>query len=131
VICLELQGNPAVVLIQRGRAPAKGTWSLPGGRVELGESLRDALAREVREETGLAVSVGSLIEPIEIIGDGHHFVILDYVATLAGPLEDLRAGDDAADVRVVEVEDLARYGVTPAVERVVRAAIAKTPLTTS
>lgn len=122
VIRLEKQGKPAVVLIQRAHPPAQGTWSLPGGRVVSGELLEAALVREIREETGLAITVERLIEVIEIVGESHHYVILDYAASLVGSLEDLRAGDDAADARVVPLDELASYGVTAAVDRVVRAA---------
>ena len=120
--------EPRVVLIQRGRPPMQGTWTLPGGRVERGEGLHDALRREVREETGLEVEVGALIEVIELRdpGGAHHFVILDYVAR---PLDarvaeaSLRAGDDAADARWVALDDLAQYGVTDAVQRVIGRAV--------
>ncbi|MGZ3473089.1 MAG: NUDIX hydrolase [Polyangiales bacterium] len=122
VIRLEKQGKPAVVLIQRAHPPAQGTWSLPGGRVVGGERLEAALVREIVEETGLSIAVDRLIEVIEVIGESHHYVILDYAASLVGSLADLRAGDDAADARVVLVDELASYGVTEAVDRVVRAA---------
>jgi ADP-ribose pyrophosphatase YjhB (NUDIX family) len=122
VIRLEKQGKPAVVLIQRAHPPAKGSWSLPGGRVVSGELLEAALVREIREETGLSIAVERLIEVIEIVGDSHHYVILDYAASLVGPITALRAGDDAADARIVALDELASYGVTEAVERVARAA---------
>lgn len=110
------------VLIQRGTPPNKGSWSLPGGRVSAGEALSAALAREVLEETGLVVDVGELIEVIELIGDDHHYVVLDYVARVVSGT--LRAGDDAADARVVHIDELASYGVTELVDRVVRRALA-------
>jgi acetyl-CoA carboxylase carboxyl transferase subunit beta len=122
VIRLEKQGKPAVVLIQRANPPAAGTWSLPGGRVVSGERLEAALVREILEETGLSIAVDRLIEVIEILGERHHYVILDYAASLIGPIAALRAGDDAADARIVALDELASYGVTEAVERVVRAA---------
>ena len=117
--------DPAhIVLIRRGRPPGLGTWTLPGGRVSRGEALSAAARREVLEETGLDVEIVSLIEVIELIGDDHHFVVHDYLARLCGPIEALRAGDDADDARVVAVEDLEQYAVTELVKRVVTRALA-------
>lgn len=110
-----------VVLIQRAHDPGKGSWSLPGGRVVPGERLVDALVREIREETSLDVAVERLVEVVEILGERHHYVVLDYRArVLSG---ELRAGDDAADARWVDVADLPSFGVTDAVLRVVRSAL--------
>lgn len=103
-----------VLLIERGRPPGVGLWSVPGGRVELGESLAAAVAREVVEETGLTVEVGPLVEVVERVtpGDGgtFHYVILDYLAWSAGghPL----AADDARAARFVDVDELARLPLT-------------------
>ena len=116
--------DPAsVVLIRRGNPPNAGLWSLPGGRVERGELLSAAAQREVREETGLEVEIGSLIEVVELIGEEHHYVVHDYVARPRGPLSELRAGDDAMEVRIVPVAELASYGVTELVMKVVRSAL--------
>jgi acetyl-CoA carboxylase carboxyl transferase subunit beta len=85
-----------LLLVRRGRGPAAGEWSVPGGRVEPGESLHAAVVREVLEETGLEVVVDRFLGWVERIGAEHHFVILDFAVTvLAG---DLVAGDDAAEV---------------------------------
>ena len=106
----------ALLLIKRDREPARGQWSLPGGRVEIGETLREALVREVREETGVEVDVDGLIGVAERIvrdDDGaieYHYVILDYVCTARSTI--LKAGDDAADARWVPVGELADLHLT-------------------
>lgn len=109
-----------VVLIQRAKPPNAGSWTLPGGKVNRGEGLVDAVRREVLEETGLEVEVGPLVEVVELVSESWHYVVLDYVARRTGG--ELRAGDDAADARYVPVTELDRYGVTEAVVRVVKAA---------
>lgn len=95
-----------LLVVQRGRAPAKGRWSLPGGRVESGERAADAAAREVREETGLHVEVTGFLGFVEHIFEDHHIVILDFLAVVVGGR--LTAGDDADQAAWVtrrELED--------------------------
>ncbi|HEY4117022.1 MAG TPA: NUDIX domain-containing protein [Byssovorax sp.] len=122
VIERDAAGELCVLLIQRGNPPRKGSWSIPGGRLEAGESIVAAVARELLEETGLVVRVGALIEVVEVLEAPHHFVVLDYAcARISG---DVRAGDDAADAAFVRVDDLAAYRVTEAVLRIARRAAA-------
>ena len=99
-----------LLMVRRGRPPGLGLWSLPGGRVERGETLAEAVVREVAEETGLACACGPLIGWVERMGDDHHFVILDFEAI---PLEsgEPRAGDDAAEVAWVPLADVAELDV--------------------
>ena len=105
-----------VLLVKRGHEPLKGEWSLPGGRVELGETLEEALAREVREETGLLVEVGPVVEVFDRVRrapDGrvdHHFVIIDYLCRVRGGR--LACASDADDARWVPLVELAAYRLT-------------------
>lgn len=108
-----------VLLIQRARPPSVGRWTLPGGRVQRGESLEAALRREVMEETSIAITVGALVEVIEIVDAQFHYVIMDYWAVPVGDPHPPRAGDDAADARWVALSDLAKYETTQAVQRVI------------
>ncbi len=90
-----------VVLVKRGSPPLQGHWSLPGGVVELGETLRAAAEREAREETGLIVKAGEVLEVLDRIIPGennapqYHYVLIDFLCTVEGG--ELRAGGDAAD----------------------------------
>jgi ADP-ribose pyrophosphatase YjhB (NUDIX family) len=97
-----------VLLVRRGKEPAMGQWSLPGGVLELGESLAEGLIREVREETGLTVEPVELVELLDRIhreGERvrYHYVIADYLCRVAGG--ELKAASDAAAVRWVERAD--------------------------
>lgn len=106
-----------VLLVRRAFPPRQGEWSLPGGRLELGESLADGVRREVREETGLEIEVGPVVEVFDRVhrddagGIRYHFVVVDFLCRPAGGA--LRAGDDAADVRWVARHEVAALGVNP------------------
>lgn len=110
--------NGALLMVKRGREPALGLWTLPGGRVEYGERLEAALAREVREETGLLVEVGWLLGIHEVI-DERHFVILDYEAE-APDGQDPVAGDDVTEARWVPLAEVEKLDVTPDLLEVLR-----------
>jgi 8-oxo-dGTP diphosphatase len=96
-----------LLLIRRGRGPAAGEWSVPGGRVERGELLAEAVVRELAEETGLEGVCGALIGWVERVATDHHFVILDFAVSLLDPLAQPIAGDDAAEVAWVPLPDVA------------------------
>ena len=99
-----------VLLIRRGTAPLLGEWSLPGGVLECGETLREAVVREAREETGLVVETDEMLGVYErlIRGDAgrvrYHYVLIDFLCRPVGG--DLKAGSDAADVRWFTREEL-------------------------
>ena len=112
------------LIIKRGHEPRKGEWSLPGGRVELGESLVDAVRREIKEETGLDVQPGPIIETFDRIhrdDEGrikYHFVILDYLCL--APAGKAVAGSDAEDVAWVTEGEIEGYGINPHAAAVLR-----------
>ena len=95
-----------LLLVRRGRGPAAGEWSVPGGRVEAGETLAEAVLREVAEETGLDGVCDELIGWVERISDEHHFVILDFRVSVLGPAEPV-AGSDAAEAAWVPLSEVA------------------------
>jgi len=100
-----------LLLIKRGHEPGAGLWSLPGGRIEPGETNTEALVREMREETGLVVEVGPLIGAVRRPArHGDVLDIRDYAATVIGGT--LTPGDDAADARWVDVTDLYSLPIT-------------------
>ena len=125
------------LLIRRGSEPLLGQWSIPGGTLELGETLVEGTARELMEETGLAVRVLDLIEIFERINFGRgadetwttveerrrprfHFVIADYLCQrISG---EARAGGDVTDVAWARENELDRFALTPTATRVIRKA---------
>jgi mutator protein MutT len=108
----------AVLLERRGQPPAQGSWSLPGGLVDVGETLEQAVAREVREECSVEVTVSELLgvfEPIVRDDDGrirYHYVVVDYLAFYSGG--EVTIGDDAAELRWVRIDELHEYPLLPA-----------------
>ena len=116
-----------VLLVQRGTEPAKGQWSIPGGLIDVGESVREAVAREVREETGLIVEPLELVELLDRIhrdGDRvrYHYVIADYLCRVVGGT--LLAASDADAVRWVERAEWSSHSVLriePITARVIEA----------
>ena len=116
------------LIIRRGHEPRKGEWSLPGGLVELGERLIDAVRREISEETGLDVEVGPMVETFDRVHrdpEGRvrfHFVIVDYLCVARSGAA--VAGSDAEAVAWVTSEELDAYGVNPHAAAVIRKGLA-------
>jgi mutator protein MutT len=117
-----------ILLVERGREPLKGYWSLPGGVLDVGETLEQGVIREVREETGLEVKPVRILEIFErIMRDEHgapeyHYVLIDYLCRVTGG--ELQAADDASRVAWVPRPKLADYRITngtlPVIEKVFR-----------
>lgn len=127
------------LLIRRGSEPLKGEWSIPGGMLEVGETLSDGVVRELLEETGLCVRVLELVEVFERIFPGepqreaktkdeaperplYHFVIVDYLCEVIEG--DPRAGSDVTDLAFASEDELDRFNLTPTATRVVKRAFA-------
>jgi 8-oxo-dGTP diphosphatase len=116
-----------VLIVKRKYEPLAGQWSLPGGGVELGETLEDSIVREMLEETGLDIEVGPVIEVFDRItrdDDGtvrYHFVLVDYLCWPVGG--ELRASSDVADARFVDPADLPQYKLTAKANDVIARAL--------
>jgi mutator protein MutT len=117
-----------VLLVERGHDPLKGVWSVPGGVVEVGEYLKDAVRREVREETGLEVEPVSIVEVFErIMPDAsgrteYHYVLVDYLCRVTGGR--LHAESDVSDARWVPRAELGSYRITEGTLDVIERALA-------
>ncbi len=97
-----------LLLVRRGHGPAAGEWAIPGGRVEPGETLAEAVVRELAEETGLEGVCGAFVGWAEIIGDDGHFVVLDFAVTVLDARTPV-ASSDAAEAAWVPVGDVAGH----------------------
>jgi len=127
---------PGVILVKRRFEPLAGQWSLPGGTLEVGETLTAGIAREVAEETGLTIDVGPIVEVFDrIFFDGvgeagrdqparvkYHFVLIDYVCRPTGG--QLRAGSDVGEVTIAAPDALARFALTAKTLDVIHKALA-------
>ncbi len=117
-----------VVLVRRAAEPMAGQWSIPGGLLELGETMRAGAVREAREETGLQVEAGEVLEVLDrIVPDGHgkpryHYVLIDFLCRRVEG--ELRAGGDAAEARWAKESELQSLGVAEAAVRVIRKGLA-------
>lgn len=116
-----------VLIVKRKYDPLAGQWSLPGGGVELGETLEESIVREMLEETGLDIEVGPVIEVFDRItrdddgGVKYHFVLVDYLCWPVGG--ELRASSDVADARFVDPSELPHYNLTKKANEVIARAL--------
>lgn len=114
-----------VLLIQRGKEPGRGMWGLPGGAIELGETIRAAAVREVREECGIEIALGEVIDAVDILWRDdagraqYHYVVVDFLAQYVSG--ELRADSDVMDARWIAPRELNTY----ALPEMTRAVIAK------
>lgn len=113
-----------VVIVRRGHEPLKGEWSIPGGVLEIGETLRAGAAREALEETGLVIEAGEVLEVLDrIVRDAQgrvqfHYVLVDFLCRPLGG--ELRAGGDAEDVRWLSGEELEDFVIADSAAAVLR-----------
>ena len=113
-----------VVVVRRGHEPLKGEWSIPGGVLEIGETLRAGAAREALEETGLAVEAREVLEVLDrIVRDGEgriqfHYVLIDFLCRRTGG--ELRAGGDAEEARWISAGELDSFSIADSAAAVLR-----------
>ena len=111
-----------ILLVKRGKEPNKGKWTVPGGVVELGETLREAVKREVKEECSIDIEVGEVAEALESIERDeqgrarYHFIIIDFKASYRGG--EIKAASDAEECRWVSPEEIGELEVTPGLIKV-------------
>ena len=117
----------AVLVIQRGNPPGRGAWGIPGGAVELGETWREAAQREVREECGIEIALGDVIDAVDMIfrdDDGrvqYHYTLVDFVADYVSG--DLRAATDVLDARWLPLSEVSTFELPEMTRKVIAKAI--------
>ena len=117
----------SVLLVKRNKEPSKGMWSIPGGLVEIGETVKDALRREVKEECGVEIEPTELFEVVDAVNRDDkgvarfHYVIVDFLSEWRGG--DLSAGSDVADARWTPLNDLQKLNVTDSARTVINKAV--------
>ncbi len=115
-----LDGHGSVLLIRRDKAPARGQWSIPGGCQEPGETLVETAAREVKEETGIDVTVGPIVAVAERINEGFHYVIIDFLATALNPLSAIpMPATDVSEAVWVKLSDLDDYDLVEGLSKII------------
>lgn len=115
--------GPRVLVVQRGTPPLAGIWTFPGGKVRGGETIAEAVEREVLEETGLRVVAGPLVEIVEIVREGYHYVIHDHLCALLDPNQVPKGSSDASAARFVTPSELSTLGTTEETRRVLARAL--------
>lgn len=121
-----VEENSKILMVKRRYEPGKGLWSIPGGLVELGETVRDAAKREVKEETGIDVEIERLLGVLDdIVYDErgrvcYHYVLIDFFGHPTGG--DLGAATDAGEVRWISLQDMDKYHTTKTFKRLLKKA---------
>jgi mutator protein MutT len=119
--------NADVLLVTRGKDPGRGQWSIPGGAIQVGETMEQAVVREIREEVGILIEPVALVETLDrIIHDEkgmvrYHYVLLDFLCTYRSG--NLSASSDVTEAQWVKKADLKGYGLPGETERVIRKAL--------
>lgn len=109
-----------LLLAKRGKPPAKGLWSLPGGKLEFGETLEQGVIREIQEETRLVINAPRFLQNVEIIREGFHYIIAVHHVELAEKPTDLRAQDDAEEIIWTTVDQLSDIPMTDGTADIIR-----------
>ncbi|MBI5029636.1 MAG: NUDIX hydrolase [Chloroflexi bacterium] len=117
----------AVLVIRRGNPPRRGDWGIPGGAVELGETWREAAQREVREECGIEIALGDVVDAVDMIfrdDDGrvqYHYTLVDFVADYASG--DVHAASDILDARWLPLSEVSTFELPEMTRKVIEKAI--------
>lgn len=117
-VCIAVWRDGMVLLVRRGREPNKNLWALPGGKVDLGETIAEAAKRELHEETSLRAEPHTLFHVKKIIDAGFQYVL--HCVSAANPAGALRAGDDVAEARWISPGELATLNTVPGLADIIQ-----------
>ena len=109
--CVIFDSDMKVLLVKRKHPPNQGSWAVPGGKVNFGELIEGALKREMREEISVEVRPKELMAIVEIIKEGFHYVILDFVCEITNG--EVKAGSDAEDARFFSTNEMKKISISP------------------
>lgn len=109
--CVIFDSDRRVLLVKRKHPPNQGSWAVPGGKVNFGELIEGALKREMREEISVEVRPKELMAIVEIIKEGFHYVILDFVCEIING--EVKAGSDAEDARFFSINEMKKVSISP------------------
>ncbi|MFP3347306.1 MAG: NUDIX hydrolase [Sulfolobaceae archaeon] len=109
--CVIFDSDGKVLLVKRKHPPNQGSWAVPGGKVNFGELIEEALKREMREEISVEVRPKELMAIVEIIKEGFHYVILDFVCEITNG--EVKAGSDAEDARFFSTNEMKEISISP------------------
>ena len=116
-----LNNRQEVLLIKRNQAPAQGLWSIPGGRLETGESMVDACRREFKEETNLGVEVNHIVAVVERKLEGFHYVIIDFSVQLTDEADSTPiANSDVSEAEWISLDDLGQYDLVVGLAEIIK-----------